>query len=111
MKIIVTGSLGNISKPLAQELIVKGHDVTIISRKAYKQKEIEALGAKAAVGSVEDLEFFRTQMFQGQHPVNVSASCRNVLLIKKWIHWLNHTLKLHSLNLMKPPLKTNGSAI
>ncbi len=49
MKITVTGSLGNISKPLAQELIAKGHDLTIISSKAEKQQEIEALGAKAAV--------------------------------------------------------------
>jgi nucleoside-diphosphate-sugar epimerase len=34
MKIIITGSLGNISKPLAQEQIAKGHDITIISTKA-----------------------------------------------------------------------------
>lgn len=60
MKITVTGSLGNISKPLAQELIAKGHDVTIISSKAGKQQEIETLGAKAAVGSVEDVEFLKT---------------------------------------------------
>jgi uncharacterized protein YbjT (DUF2867 family) len=57
MKIIVTGSLGNISKPLTEELVQKGHDVTVISRKAEKQAEIEALGAKAAIGSVEDVEF------------------------------------------------------
>ncbi len=59
MKISVTGSLGNISKPLTQELIAKGHDVTIISRKADKQRAIEALGAKAAVGSVEDAAFLK----------------------------------------------------
>ena len=57
MKITVTGSLGNISKLLAQELIAHGHDVTIISSKADKQAEIEALGAKAAIGSVTDAEF------------------------------------------------------
>lgn len=60
MKIIVTGSLGNISKPLAQELIAKGHDVTIISSKADKQQAIETLGAKAAIGSVEDIPFLKT---------------------------------------------------
>ena len=31
MKIVVTGSLGNISKPLTQELVEKGHEVTGIS--------------------------------------------------------------------------------
>lgn len=57
MKIIVTGSLGNISKPLTKDLLQKGHDVTVISSKAEKQKEIEALGATAAIGSIEDTAF------------------------------------------------------
>jgi uncharacterized protein YbjT (DUF2867 family) len=57
MKIVVTGSLGNISKPLAQSLIEKGHKVTVISSKAERQKDIEALGAKAAIGSVNDIDF------------------------------------------------------
>jgi len=57
MKIIVTGSLGNISKPLAKELVQKGHTVTVISSNAEKQKDIEALGAIAAIGSLEDADF------------------------------------------------------
>ena len=57
MKIIVTGSLGHISKPLTEELVQKGHTVTVISSKPEKQKEIEALGATAAIGSIEDVTF------------------------------------------------------
>lgn len=57
MKIVVTGSLGHISKPLTQELIQKGHTVTVISSNPEKQTEIEALGATAAIGSLEDVEF------------------------------------------------------
>lgn len=57
MKIIITGSLGNISKPLAQELVQKGHAITIITSDAEKQTAIEDLGAKAAIGSVEDPSF------------------------------------------------------
>ena len=57
MKIIVTGSLGNISKPLTKELVQKGHEVTVISSKAERQKDIEAIGAKAAIGSMQDAEF------------------------------------------------------
>ncbi len=64
MKIIVTGSLGNISKPLAQALVQKGHLVTVISHNPAKQKEIETLGAKAAIGSVEDAGFL-TKTFTG----------------------------------------------
>jgi uncharacterized protein YbjT (DUF2867 family) len=36
MKIIVTGSTGNISKPLAQTLVAAGHNVTVISSNADK---------------------------------------------------------------------------
>ena len=57
MKIIITGSLGNIGKPLTKELVQKGHTVTVISSKPEKQKEIEALGATAAIGTLEDVNF------------------------------------------------------
>ncbi|HVM89996.1 MAG TPA: NAD(P)H-binding protein [Puia sp.] len=57
MKVVISGSLGHISKPLAKELITKGHSVTIISSKAEKQREIENIGAKAAIGTIEDVAF------------------------------------------------------
>ena len=64
MNIVLTGSLGNISKPLTQELVQKGYSVTVISSKEERRKEIEALGAKAAIGTIQDLEFL-TQTFKG----------------------------------------------
>lgn len=60
MKIIITGSLGHIGKPLTDVLAKKGHQVTVISSKAEKQKDIEALGAIAAIGSLEDADFLTT---------------------------------------------------
>ena len=57
MKIVLTGSLGHISKPLAIKLIAKGHDVTVISSSDDRKKEIEALGAKALIGQMEDAAF------------------------------------------------------
>ncbi len=60
MKLVITGSLGHISKPLAKELIQKGHSVTVISSNPAKQKDIEALGAIAAIGSLEDVDFITT---------------------------------------------------
>jgi len=57
MKITITGSLGNISKPLAEILIAQGHHVTIISSNATKKAAIEALGATAAIGSITDAGF------------------------------------------------------
>ena len=64
MKIILTGSLGNINKPLTKILLQKGHFVTVISSKAERQKNIEALGAKSAIGTMEDLDFL-TKTFTG----------------------------------------------
>lgn len=57
MKITLTGSLGNIGKPLTQSLVSAGHQVTVISSKAERVSEIESLGAVAAVGSIQDAEF------------------------------------------------------
>ncbi len=68
MKITITGSLGHISKPLALELVQKGHAVTIISHNPEKQKDIEALGATAAIGSIEDVSFL-TGAFSGADAV------------------------------------------
>ena len=64
MKIILTGSLGYIGKPLTIELVKKGHSVTVISSNRERQKEIEALGAKAAIGSMENVDFL-TKTFTG----------------------------------------------
>lgn len=68
MKIVVTGSLGHISKKLTEALIEKDHDVTVISSKPERQKEIEALGTKAAIGTVEDVNFL-TETFKGADAV------------------------------------------
>lgn len=57
MKYVVTGSLGNISKPLAEKLVAAGHTVTVISSKTNRIEEIQALGAHASIGSVEDAGF------------------------------------------------------
>ena len=68
MKIVVTGSLGHISKPLAQTLLQEGHAVTVISSNPEKQKDIEAMGVTAAIGSVEDVRFL-TATFTGADAV------------------------------------------
>jgi uncharacterized protein YbjT (DUF2867 family) len=68
MKIVVTGSLGYVSKPLAEHLIKKGHAVTVISSRTEKQKDIEAMGAKAAIGSMDDARFL-ADTFRGAEAV------------------------------------------
>jgi uncharacterized protein YbjT (DUF2867 family) len=68
MKIIITGSLGHISKPLTEELVKKGHAVTVISSKPEKKAAIEVLGATAAIGSLQDVNFI-TATFTGADAV------------------------------------------
>jgi len=68
MKYILSGSLGHINKPLTQKLVAAGHNVTVISSHQARRAEIEALGAKAAIGSVEDVTFL-TETFKGADAV------------------------------------------
>lgn len=68
MKIVLTGSLGRIGQPLTKTLVANGHQVTVISSKPEKQKEIAALGALAAIGSLEDLNFL-VNTFKGADAV------------------------------------------
>ncbi|MGF7081742.1 NAD(P)H-binding protein [Mucilaginibacter sp. UYCu711] len=86
MKIIVTGSLGHISLPLTQELVKNGHQVTVISSKADKQEAIEALGATAAIGSLEDVDFL-TATFTGADAVYCMVPPNN---------YFDHSLDLHA---------------
>jgi len=64
MKVIVTGSLGHISRPLTEELAGKGHQVMVVSSNPEKQKAIDELGAVAAIGTLEDVDFL-TSTFTG----------------------------------------------
>jgi uncharacterized protein YbjT (DUF2867 family) len=64
MKITISGSLGNIGKPLTTKLVASGHDVTVISSNNDRAEAIEALGAKAAIGSVNDVAFLKNAFAQ-----------------------------------------------
>lgn len=64
MNIVITGSLGNIGKPLVIDLVQKGHEVTVVSSKAERQADIEAIGAKAAIGTMQDV-IFLSATFKG----------------------------------------------
>ena len=64
MKIVLTGSLGHIGKPLAKALVQKGHSVTVISSTPERIEAIHAIGAAAAIGSMEDTAFLEAA-FEG----------------------------------------------
>jgi uncharacterized protein YbjT (DUF2867 family) len=68
MKYVITGGAGNISKPLTEQLLKAGHQVTVIGRNAENLKDLTALGATAAIGSVEDIPFL-TKTFTGANAV------------------------------------------
>lgn len=85
MKYVVTGSLGNISKPLTEKLVAAGHRVTVISSKIEKAAQIEALGARAAIGSVEDTGFL-TKTFTGADGVYTMVPPN--FSVKNWIKYI-----------------------
>jgi NAD(P)H dehydrogenase (quinone) len=83
MKIVLTGSLGNISKPLAEILVKEGHQVTLISTDPNKQAQIQAMGAQPAIGSIQDLPFL-IKTFTGadvvycMHPLDFTAQSLDI---------------------------------
>ncbi len=86
MKITLTGSLGNIGSPLTKDLVSKGHSPTVISSNPEKKKAIEAAGAKAAIGSVEDSNSL-TSAFSGADAVFV---------MEPPVSFFDHDLNIHS---------------
>ncbi|WP_342089409.1 NAD(P)H-binding protein [Dyadobacter sp. OTU695] len=57
MNILVTGSLGNISRILVEKLVAAAHNVKVISSDADKVAAIQKLGATPLIGSVMDEDF------------------------------------------------------
>jgi uncharacterized protein YbjT (DUF2867 family) len=57
---VITGSIGHISKPIVEGLINAGKNVTVLTSSTDRVKEIEKLGAKALVGSVQEADFVST---------------------------------------------------
>lgn len=68
MKYTLTGSLGNITRPVAEQLVKAGHQVSVISSKASNADAIKKIGATPLIGSVEDISFL-TEAFKGADAV------------------------------------------
>ncbi|MEJ1238371.1 NAD(P)H-binding protein [Chryseolinea sp. T2] len=63
-KYVITGSIGHISKPIIEALVNAGKEVVVITSSNDRVKEIEALGANAVVGQVQDAAFVK-DVFRG----------------------------------------------
>jgi len=100
MKLVITGGAGHISKPLTEILLAKGHQVTVIGRNAVNIKTLVDKGAKAAIGSVEDVNFL-IKAFAGADavytmvPPNMSAT--------DWKSWIEQIGKNYA-----EAIKANG---
>jgi uncharacterized protein YbjT (DUF2867 family) len=68
MKITIIGSLGNVSRRLAEKLVAKGHQVTVVSHSNERIRDIKAINAIAAIGMVKDFSFL-IQAFKGADAV------------------------------------------
>lgn len=65
---VITGSIGHISKDLVLGLVKAGKEVRVVTSTQDRVKEIENLGAKALVGSVQDGAFL-LKAFEGAEVV------------------------------------------
>jgi uncharacterized protein YbjT (DUF2867 family) len=88
MNYVITGSIGHISKPIVTKLLAAGHSVTVITSNADKSKVIEALGAKAAVGSIEDVTFLKNTFAE--------ADALYLMIPPKWTvtNWFEYQSKV-----------------
>ncbi|AWH86412.1 NAD-dependent dehydratase [Flavobacterium album] len=68
MKIAITGSLGNVARPLVKQLLSEGHQLNVISSHDERKNDIEALGATAAIGPITDTSFL-AEAFSGADAV------------------------------------------
>lgn len=96
MNIVITGSLGHISKPLTKTLVQKGYKVTVISSKEERVEEIAALGAIPAIGSLTDTDFL-AQTFTGADVVYLMEPPFNFTdpdndIIQAWVN-IAHSYK------------------
>lgn len=73
MKITLLGSLGTINRILIPRLVQANHQVTVVTTTPQRQAAIEALGAHAAVGTMQDGAFL-AQTFTGQDVVYLMLS-------------------------------------
>ena len=64
----LSGSLGNIGKPLTRKLIEEGHTITVISSNPVRSEAIKALGATPAIGKLQDTTFLASA-FRGADAV------------------------------------------
>jgi uncharacterized protein YbjT (DUF2867 family) len=103
MKYVITGGAGHISKPLAEKLLAKAHDVTVVSRHEKNIAELTAKGAKPAIGSVEDIDFL-TKTFLGADAVYIMVPPN--MAVNNWKAWItqigkNYALAIKASNVKK----------
>ena len=60
MKIVLTGSVGNITKPLTEMLVARGHEVKVITSNPKNASVIQGLGAGPLIGKLEDGKFLKS---------------------------------------------------
>ncbi|AEW01101.1 hypothetical protein A4D02_14160 [Niastella koreensis] len=63
-KFVITGAAGNVSKPLTEILLSKGHKVTVVGRNPANLTQLVKQGATAAIGDLADAEFL-SRTFKG----------------------------------------------
>jgi len=90
---VITGSIGNISKPVISELVKAGKNVRVITSNSSRTAEIKDLGATAHVGSVGDVDFLK-RVFKGADVVYTMIP--PIWQTTNWIESMNHVAESYA---------------
>ena len=74
MKIVVTGSLGHISKPLTEELVGNGHQVKVKNIRQEYRSHIDPFTQNIIVGQLEVLLNYADRFYQRQFTTRKAAN-------------------------------------
>jgi uncharacterized protein YbjT (DUF2867 family) len=110
MKYAITGAAGHISQPLAQILLDRGHQVTVIGRSKEHLKELIKSGADPAIGSVEDLEFVKKAFAGAEAVYTMCPPYINATDLASWCERIGKNYK-ESIEVNNIPYVVNLSSV
>jgi len=90
---VITGSIGNISKPVIGELVKAGKNVRVVTSNSSRAQAIEDLGATPHLGNVGDVDFLK-RTFKGADVVYTMIP--PIWETTNWIESMNHVAESYA---------------
>jgi len=89
MRVFVTGATGFIGSAIVRDLVAAGHQVTGLARSANAAASLQAHGAKACRGTIEDMDVLRRAAAEADSVIHTA-----------FFHALSHASRLRRLRIL-----------